>query len=172
MPLHQHDSRHERNNLAPAPASVHRGQLRFFFGGSRGRTAVRHMLESAVASRRAGVDVVIGRMNAKASDQLDHLLRGLEHLPNLKPAVGMGQIDVAGAIRRRPSVLLVDTRPPAFIDTARGSITLQNYDCWSEIDTIAEAGIVVWAAVDASGFSSWGTVGPGLPVRITGDSLL
>jgi hypothetical protein len=66
------------------------------------------MLESAVASSRAGVDIVLGRINARMGDQLDHLLRGFEHLSNSDKA----QIDVAAAIGRKPSILLIDTRPP------------------------------------------------------------
>jgi hypothetical protein len=119
-----------------------------------------------------GVDIVLGHLNARASDQLDHLLRGFEHLPNSKATTNKGLIDVAGAIRRKPSVLLIDTRPPALFGTSHGSTKVRNFECWSEIDAIAEAGIDVWAAVDASGFSSWSSVGPGLPARITGESLL
>ena len=168
MHSHQRDRRYSRKYPTPTPATARRGQLRFFFGGSRGQTSVRHMLEYAVASSRAGVDIVLGRINAGAGDQLDHLRRGFEHLSNSDKA----QIDVAAAISRKPSILLIDTRPPTLFDTSRGSLNSRNFDCWRDIDTIVEAGIHVWAAVDTSGFSSWSSVGPGLPARVTGESLL
>ena len=37
-----------------------RGNLRMFFGGSGGMTAVRTMLETAKAAQQAGIDIVIG----------------------------------------------------------------------------------------------------------------
>jgi two-component system, OmpR family, sensor histidine kinase KdpD len=161
-----------------APRSIaKRGNLRIFFGGSAGFTAVRIMLETAAAVRQTGVDVVVGLMHAGHHSPFDRLLRSFECLPAPRDSPGAKQparIDLDAARTRQPVILLVDTRvPPSSGNGCRArSGSVDSYQPWADIESILELGIHVWAAVDATGFSSWSSVGVGAAPRKSGLSLL
>jgi two-component system sensor histidine kinase KdpD len=92
-----------------------RGNLRLFFGGSAGFTAVRTMLESAAAAQQRRADVVVCLVNSRGSGVIEHLLRGFECLPALQGHFGAKhppRIDVDAIRKREPAILLVDTRVP------------------------------------------------------------
>ena len=150
---------------------AHRGNLRLFFGGSGGRTAARAMLETALAARQSGVDVVVGWVNPGGSDAVDHLLRAFERL-TAPGAAGNpkhpARIDVDAVKRRIPAIFLVDPRATSPADGARGA----SHDSWADIEHIIASGIDVWAVLDATGFSSWTSVGAGIPSRLNSTSLL
>lgn len=160
----------------PAPhSSAKRGNLRMFFGGSAGFTAVRTMLETAAAAQRTGVDVVVGLVNSLGSCVIDHLLCGFECLPTLHGSRGAeypARIDIEAVNRRRPTILLVDTRVLPSFETGRRAHSTHTDDSWADIEGVLTSGINVWAALDATGFSSWTTVAVGAPPRVSGLSLL
>jgi len=47
-----------------------------------------------------------------------------------------------------------------------------DYECWKDIELVIASGINVWAALDATGFSSWSSVVGGGRSRTSGLSLL
>ena len=145
-----------------------------FFGGSGGMTAVRTMLETAKAAQRTGVDIVIGLVNACGHSAIDRLLSGFECLPPLQSSITVNQpirINIDAVRQRAPAILLVDTRVPPS-ETDRSTRIICNYDSWADIEDVVASGVNVWAAADATGFSSWTSVGIGAPRRVGGVSLL
>ncbi len=153
---------------------VHRGNVRLFFGGAGGRSGARAMLETALAARKSGVDVVVAWVNPAGSEAIDHLLRGFERMT---PASGAGdeprpvRIDVDAVRKRTPRILLVDPRTsPSPFGGSR--MPARSDDWWTDIEHIVASGIDVWAVLDATGFSSWTSVGAGIPSRLNSLSLL
>jgi two-component system sensor histidine kinase KdpD len=155
-------------------SSAKRGNLRMFFGGSGGMTAVRTMLETAKTAQRTGVDIVIGLVNACGHTAIDRLMSGFECLPPLHSSIAVNQpirINIDAVRQRAPAILLVDTRVPPS-ETDRGTRIICNYESWADIEDVVASGVNVWAAADATGFSSWTSVGIGAPRRVGGVSLL
>jgi two-component system, OmpR family, sensor histidine kinase KdpD len=171
----QRDRLVSRTEPGARQGSVHRGNVRLFFGGSGGRSGARAMLETALAARESGVDVVVAWVNPAGSEVIDHLLRGFECMT---PASGAGgehrpaRIDVDAVRKRTPQILLVDpqTSPPSF--GGGGTASVRSNDWWADIEHILASGIDVWAVLDATGFSSWTSVGAGIPSRLNSLSLL
>lgn len=136
---------------------------------------MRKMLETALALRRQGVDVVVAPVLADEREPLNALLSTFE---TLAPADDPGdrgsnpRIDVDAVIRRAPAIILVDTRTSARPLGSRFAGPNYRCDPWTDIETIVQSGVSVWAAVDATGFSSWTSVGAGIPARLSGVSLL
>jgi two-component system sensor histidine kinase KdpD len=133
--------------------------LRLFFGGSAGLTAVRTMLETAAAAQQRGADLVVCAPNAYGSGAIDGLLRGFECLPALQGSLGAKyppRIDVDAVRKREPAILLVDTRVPSSSENGRRRGFVHSYHPWADIESVLVSGITVWAALDATGFSSWG----------------
>jgi two-component system sensor histidine kinase KdpD len=156
-------------------SNAKRGNLRLFFGGSAGFTAVRTMLETAKVAQQTGVDVVVGLVNSCGHSVIDRLLCGFECLPALhgsNDAKRSGGIDLDAVRKREPAILLVDTRVPPSSQTDRGPRSITNYGSWADIEDVIASGINVWAALDATGFSSWASLGMGVPRRVSGLSLL
>jgi two-component system sensor histidine kinase KdpD len=145
-----------------------------FFGGSGGMTAVRTMLETAKTAQRTGVDIVIGLVNACGHTAIDRLMSGFECLPPLHSSIAVNQpirINIDAVRQRSPAILLVDTRVPPS-ETDRSTRVICNYESWADIEDVVASGVNVWAAADATGFSSWASVGIGAPRRVGGVSLL
>src|SRR5271165_2877222 len=87
------------------------GKLKIFFGASAGVGKTYTMLESARASRAAGADVVVGYVEPHGRAETEQLLQGLEQLPFLEiryRGITRREFDLDAALKRRPSVLLVD----------------------------------------------------------------
>ena len=97
--------------LKAQEASACRGRLKVFFGASAGVGKTYTMLESARAARSAGVDVVVGYVEPHGRTDTEQLLQGLEQLPSLEiryRGIIRREFDLDAAVKRRPSVLLVD----------------------------------------------------------------
>jgi two-component system sensor histidine kinase KdpD len=139
-------------------------------------TAVRAMLETARTARQTGVDVVVGLVNSRGHSAIDRLLFGFECLPALHASIDAehpARIDVDAVRKRMPAILLVDTGLPASSEkTHRGALFLHNYHSWAAIENVVALGINVWAALDATGFGGWTSVGIGTPAHRSGLSLL
>jgi two-component system sensor histidine kinase KdpD len=146
-----------------------------FFGGSGGMTAVRTMLEAARVAQRAGVDIVIGLVNACGHNAIDRLRSEFECLPPLHDSVGVKppiRIDIDAVRQRAPAILLVDTCAPLLSAKHRRPRAEFNYESWAVIEDVIASGVDVWAAADATGFSSWVSLGIGVRQRPRGVSLL
>ena len=134
------------------------------------------MLETAAAAQQTGVDIVIGLLNSDGRHgAIEGLLSRFEQLPASNGLVGEGRIkriDLDAIRERLPGIVLVDTRPPVSFAPACGSSSLHESDTWTDIESVVDSGIDVWASLDATGFSSWVSVGVGVPSRLNSLSLL
>jgi K+-sensing histidine kinase KdpD len=133
------------------------------------------MLETARTARQTGVDVVVGLVNSRGHGAIDRLLFGFECLPALHGQIDAehpARIDVDAVRKRVPAILLVDTGLPASSQLQRGALFQHNYHSWAAIEDVVALGINVWAALDATGFSGWTSVGIGAPSHLSGLSLL
>jgi two-component system, OmpR family, sensor histidine kinase KdpD len=142
------------------------GNIRLFLGGSGGVTALRAMLETAATAQQNGADIVVGLAHSCGDDAIDRLLRSFERVP------ASTRIEVDAVRKRAPSILLIDTRPPPSGESARAPRDEHPYEPWEDIENIVGSGIGVWVAVDATGFSSWTSLGIGVPPQVNGLSLL
>ena len=66
------------------------------------------MLKAAHQARKRGVDVVAGWVDTHGQPKTQALLVGLEQLPRKGPGPGAGELDLDGALARRPQLILVD----------------------------------------------------------------
>jgi two-component system sensor histidine kinase KdpD len=146
-----------------------------FFGGSGGTTAVRTMLETARSAQRTGVDIVIGLVSACGDSAIDRLLSEFECLTPSPASIGVNppiRIDIDAVRQRAPAILMVDTRVSPSPETHRNAPAVFNYESWATIEDVVASGVDVWAAADATGFSSWISLGIGVRRRPRGLSLL
>jgi len=122
-----------------------RGRLKVFFGFSPGVGKTYAMLESARRLAAAGADVVVGIVETHGRAETAALVEGLEVLPRLSlPYRGhtLREFDLAGALLRRPRVLIVDEMAHS---NAPGSLHPKR---WQDIDDLLAAGIDVHTALN------------------------
>ena len=94
------------------------------------------MLETAKAAQQTGVDVVVGLVNSCGRKAIDRLLCGFECLPALQSSIGPkrpARIDVDAVRKRKPAILLVDTRTLPTLEIDRAARSTNNYESWAEI---------------------------------------
>jgi two-component system, OmpR family, sensor histidine kinase KdpD len=128
-----------------AHARAQRGKLKVFFGAAAGVGKTYAMLEAAREQRADGIDVVVGYIETHGRPETDALLAGLEILPR-QPLEYRGttltELDLDGALRRRPAILLVDelahTNAPGSRHTKR----------WQDVVELLDAGIDVYTTVN------------------------
>src|SRR5580700_1248059 len=88
-----------------------RGKLVVFFGGAPGVGKTYSMLEAARTERDLKRDVVIGVVETHGRYDTGALVLGLEMLPRLKVAyrgVTVDELDLDGALARKPGLILID----------------------------------------------------------------
>ena len=87
------------------------GRLKIFVGAAPGVGKTYEMLQTARAKLKEGVDVVVGVVETHGRKETEALLEGLEVIPR-KPTVYVNRIlnefDLDAALKRRPSLILVD----------------------------------------------------------------
>src|SRR5688572_1524607 len=87
------------------------GRLKIFVGAAPGVGKTYEMLQAARARAKEGVDVVVGVVETHGRKETEALLEGLEILPR-KPTIYVNRIldefDIDAALKRRPSLILVD----------------------------------------------------------------
>src|ERR1700692_1878981 len=141
--------------LQAQEASARRGRLKVFFGASAGVGKTYTMLESARADRSAGVDVVVGYVEPHGRTETEQLLQGLEQLPFLEiryRGIIRREFDLDAALKRRPSVLLVDEL--AHSNIAEGEPKPRHAKRWQDIEELLAAGINVWTTVNVQHLES------------------
>src|SRR3984893_18110662 len=149
--------------LKAQEASACRGRLKVFFGASAGVGKTYTMLESARAARTAGVDVVVGYVEPHGRTETEQLLQGLEQLPFLEiryRGIIRREFDLDAALKRRPSVLLVDEL--AHSNIAGGEPKPRHAKRWQDIEELLAAGIKVWTTLNVQHLESLNDVVAGI----------
>src|ERR1700692_2419786 len=149
--------------LKAREASACRGRLKVFFGASAGVGKTYTMLESARAARSAGVDVAVGYVEPHGRTETEQLLQGLEQLPFLEiryRGIVRREFDLDAALKRRPSVLLVDEL--AHSNIAEGEPRPRHAKRWQDIEELLAAGINVWTTLNVQHLESLNDVVAGI----------
>jgi two-component system sensor histidine kinase KdpD len=149
--------------LKAQEASACRGRLKVFFGASAGVGKTYTMLESARSARSAGVDVAVGYVEPHGRAETEQLLLGLEQLPNLEiryRGIVRREFDLDAALKRRPSVLLVDEL--AHSNIAEGEPKPRHAKRWQDIEELLAAGINVWTTLNVQHLESLNDVVAGI----------
>ena len=149
--------------LKAQEASACRGRLKIFFGASAGVGKTYTMLESARAARAAGVDVAVGYVEPHGRIETEQLLQGLEQLPFLEiryRGIVRREFDLDAALKRRPSVLLVDEL--AHSNIIEGEPRPRHIKRWQDIEELLAAGINVWTTLNVQHLESLNDVVAGI----------
>ena len=136
-------------------ARAQRGRLRIFFGASAGVGKTYAMLEAAQTMRAGGTDVVVGYVEPHGRKDTERLLEGLPRLPTL-PVKYRGivrhELDLDGALARRPAVLVVDEL--AHSNLVGGEPPARHTKRWQDVEELLGAGINVWTTVNVQHIES------------------
>lgn len=125
--------------------STQRGRLKIFLGYAAGVGKTYTMLEAAHEAREKGVDVVVGYIEPHARPDTMAMAEGLEQLaPVMKEYKGIKirEFDLDAALRRRPSLLLVDEMAHS---NAQG---MRHEKRYQDIEELLQAGISVYTTVN------------------------
>lgn len=129
----------------------HRGHLKIFFGYAAGVGKTYAMLQAAHAAKQRGIDVVAGYVEAHARPQTTELLHGLEQIPNLVTeyhGIELREFDLDAAIRRKPTLILVDELAHT---NAKGCRHTKRYQ---DVEELLKAGIDVYTTVNVQHIES------------------
>lgn len=139
-------ARVERDN-----AKAKRGRLKIFFGAAAGVGKSYAMLLAARERRAENLDVVVGLIETHGRKETEALLAGLEVLPTRKidyKGTLLHEFDIDAALKRRPSIILVDelahTNAPGCRHPKR----------WQDIHELLDAGIDVYTALNVQHLES------------------
>ena len=128
-----------------------RGKLTIFFGAAPGVGKTYAMLEASRFEREDGRDVVVGLVETHGRYDTGALLLGLEILPRRKVehgGVALEELDVDGAIKRRPGVILVDELAHT---NAPGS---RHAKRWQDVEDLLDLGIDVYSTLNVQHLES------------------
>jgi two-component system sensor histidine kinase KdpD len=121
------------------------GRLKIFVGAAPGVGKTYEMLQAGRAKLKEGVDVVIGAVETHGRKETEALLEGFEILPR-KPTVYANRIlnefDIDAALKRRPSLILVDELAHT---NAPGSRHPKRY---MDVEELLDAGTDVYTTVN------------------------
>jgi two-component system, OmpR family, sensor histidine kinase KdpD len=121
------------------------GRLKIFVGAAPGVGKTYEMLQAARAKLKEGVDVVIGVVETHGRKETEALLEGFEVLAR-KPTVYVNRIlnefDIDAALKRRPSLILVDELAHTNIPGSRHPKRYQ------DVEELLDAGIDVYTTVN------------------------
>jgi two-component system sensor histidine kinase KdpD len=121
------------------------GRLKIFVGAAPGVGKTYEMLEAARAKLKEGVDVVVGVVETHGRKETEALLEGFEIIPR-KPTVYVNRIldefDIETALKRRPSLILVDELAHTNVPGSRHPKRYQ------DVKELLEAGIDVYTTVN------------------------
>ncbi len=121
------------------------GRLKIFVGAAPGVGKTFEMLQAARARLKEGVDVVVGVAETHGRKETEALLEGFEVLPR-KPTVYVNRIlsefDIDAALKRRPSLILVDELAHTNVPGSRHPKRYQ------DVEELLNAGIDVYTTVN------------------------
>jgi len=122
-----------------------RGKLKIFFGAMAGVGKTYSMLETARHRKKDGVDVVVGYVETHKRPETEALVEGLEILPRktvFYKNVDLPEFDIDTALKRNPSLILVDELAHT---NAPGSRHLKR---WQDVEELLAAGIDVYTTLN------------------------
>jgi two-component system sensor histidine kinase KdpD len=132
-------------------AQAHRGKLRIYFGSSAGVGKTYAMLTAARKIQSEGRDLLVGVVETHGRAETAALLDGLEVLaPRLMSHRGreLPEFDLDGAIRRNPSLILIDELAHSNVQGAR------HPKRWQDIEELLAAGIDVFTTLNVQHLES------------------
>ncbi|MCI0668696.1 MAG: sensor histidine kinase KdpD [Methylococcaceae bacterium] len=132
-------------------AKARRGRLKIFFGASAGVGKTYSMLLAARERRATGIDVAVGLVETHGRKETAQLLKGLEVLParNIDyRGTRLREFDLDGALKRRPSLILVDELAHS---NAPGS---RHPKRWQDVKELLGAGIDVYTTLNVQHLES------------------
>ena len=127
------------------------GKLKIYFGYASGVGKTYAMLDDAQQQRKAGVNVLVGYLGPSTHPDTMHLLQGL---PTLAPktvvykGITRKEFDLDGALKRKPSLILVDELAHANAPDQR------NQKRYQDIEELLNAGIDVYTTVNVQHMES------------------
>lgn len=128
-----------------------RGRLKIFFGAAAGVGKTYAMLLAAQAKRAEGIDVVVGLVETHERQETIALLQGLDALPpklvKYRNTV-LREFDLDGALKRRPTLVLVDELAHS---NAAGC---RHPKRWQDIEELLNAGIDVYSTLNVQHLES------------------
>ncbi len=128
-----------------------RGRLKIFFGASPGVGKTYAMLEAAQRQRAEGRDVLIGWVETHGRPETAALTEGLERLPPQTleyRGSSLREFDLAGALARKPELLLLDELAHS---NAPGATHAKR---WQDTQELLQAGIHVWTTLNVQHLES------------------
>jgi two-component system sensor histidine kinase KdpD len=132
-------------------ARAGRGRLKIFFGANPGVGKTFAMLEEARARRLEGMDVVIGVVETHGRSETAALLTGLEIIPRrelIHRSVTVQEFDLDAALKRRPTLILID-------ELAHTNAPGSRHDKrWQDVDELLSAGISVYTTLNVQHLES------------------
>jgi two-component system sensor histidine kinase KdpD len=121
------------------------GRLKIFVGAAPGVGKTYEMLQTARAKLKEGVDVVVGVVETHGRKETEALLEGFEVIPR-KPTIYVNRIlnefDIDAALKRRPSLILVDELAHTNIPGSRHPKRYQ------DVEELLDAGIDVYTTIN------------------------
>jgi two-component system sensor histidine kinase KdpD len=132
-------------------AKARRGRLKIFFGASAGVGKTFAMLLAARERRAEALDVVVGLVETHGRKETAVLLQGLEMLPpkmlDYRGAT-LREFDLDGALKRRPSIILVDELAHSNVHSSR------HPKRWQDVKELLDAGIDVYTTLNVQHLES------------------
>ncbi|WP_024300190.1 sensor histidine kinase [Methylomicrobium lacus] len=137
--------------VAREQAKARRGRLKIFFGAAAGVGKTYAMLLAARERRAENLDVVVGLVETHGREETKALLEGLDVLPAKQidyRGTVLREFDLDAALKRRPSIILVDELAHT---NAPGS---RHPKRWQDIEELLDAGIDVYTALNVQHLES------------------
>ena len=128
-----------------------RGHLKIFFGYAEGVGKTCAMLQAAHAAVHNGIDVIVGYVQTHNRPDTAALLYGMEQIPTIsicEEGNWTKEFDLDAAIRRKPTLILVDELAHT---NARGCRHAKRYQ---DVEELLKAGIDVYTTVNVQDIDS------------------
>jgi two-component system sensor histidine kinase KdpD len=136
-----------------------RGKLRIYFGSSAGVGKTYAMLVGARKAQAEGRDVLVGIVETHGRAETAALLEGLPLLPRISVAHrerSLSEFDLDAALKRRPSLILVDELAHANVPGVR------HPKRWQDVEELLAAGIDVYSTLNVQHLESLNDVVGGI----------
>jgi two-component system sensor histidine kinase KdpD len=149
--LHRPDPDELLNALKSEEETIRHGKLKIFFGMCAGVGKTYTMLETALAERGKGVDIVIGYIETHGRKETDKLTEGFEIVPRKLlsyKSASFSEMDIDAIISRKPQIVLVDELAHSNVPGSRHAKRVQ------DVSEILENGINVYTTLNVQHLES------------------